>query len=118
MRGIDRASDPSGALLSAGARLARMELQLGENAAARSAVGAGPRPHDEGKIEVYQSLPGIRPERSPRHMRRAGHSRIFQARARSLALTIGNFDGVHRGHQAMLSRLGEAAEDLELPPRC
>ena len=34
----------------------------------------------------------------------------------SVALTIGNFDGVHRGHQAMLSRLIEAAEDLALPP--
>jgi riboflavin kinase / FMN adenylyltransferase len=33
-----------------------------------------------------------------------------------VALTIGNFDGVHRGHQAMLSRLVEAAEDLRLPP--
>ena len=33
-----------------------------------------------------------------------------------VALTIGNFDGVHRGHQAMLSRLTEAAEDLALPP--
>jgi riboflavin kinase / FMN adenylyltransferase len=33
-----------------------------------------------------------------------------------LALTIGNFDGVHRGHQAMLARLREAAEDLGLLP--
>lgn len=33
-----------------------------------------------------------------------------------IALTIGNFDGVHRGHQAMLSRLIEAAEDLRLEP--
>ena len=33
-----------------------------------------------------------------------------------VALTIGNFDGVHRGHQAMLQRLTEAAEDLGLPP--
>jgi riboflavin kinase/FMN adenylyltransferase len=33
-----------------------------------------------------------------------------------VALTIGNFDGVHRGHQAMLSRLVEAAEDLRLSP--
>jgi riboflavin kinase/FMN adenylyltransferase len=32
-----------------------------------------------------------------------------------VALTIGNFDGVHRGHQAMLSRLTEAADDLGLP---
>lgn len=32
-----------------------------------------------------------------------------------VALTIGNFDGVHLGHQAMLSRLSEAAEDLDLP---
>jgi riboflavin kinase/FMN adenylyltransferase len=40
----------------------------------------------------------------------------LRAGERPLALTIGNFDGVHRGHQAMLQRLGEAAEDLELPP--
>jgi riboflavin kinase/FMN adenylyltransferase len=33
-----------------------------------------------------------------------------------VALTIGNFDGVHRGHQAMLARLVEAAEDLALTP--
>lgn len=32
-----------------------------------------------------------------------------------VALTIGNFDGVHRGHQAMLARLNEAAADLRLP---
>ncbi len=33
-----------------------------------------------------------------------------------IALTIGNFDGVHRGHQAMLLRLCEAADDLRLVP--
>ena len=33
-----------------------------------------------------------------------------------VALTVGNFDGVHRGHQAMLARLAEAAEDLSLVP--
>ncbi|HEX3633091.1 MAG TPA: bifunctional riboflavin kinase/FAD synthetase [Casimicrobiaceae bacterium] len=36
-------------------------------------------------------------------------------RHRPIALTIGNFDGVHRGHQAMLARLSQAAEDLALP---
>lgn len=36
--------------------------------------------------------------------------------ASPIALTIGNFDGVHRGHQAMLRRLSEAAEDLALTP--
>ena len=35
---------------------------------------------------------------------------------RPVALTIGNFDGIHRGHQAMLLRLIEAADDLRLPP--
>ena len=32
-----------------------------------------------------------------------------------IALTIGNFDGVHLGHQAMLSRLREAAKRLGVP---
>jgi riboflavin kinase / FMN adenylyltransferase len=32
-----------------------------------------------------------------------------------VALTIGNFDGVHCGHQAMLTPLTEAADDLGLP---
>ncbi len=30
------------------------------------------------------------------------------------ALTIGNFDGVHRGHQALLARVREAASKLDL----
>ena len=33
-----------------------------------------------------------------------------------LALTLGNFDGVHRAHRAMLERTVEAAADLELTP--
>ncbi len=32
-----------------------------------------------------------------------------------VALTIGNFDGVHLGHRAMLGRLREAAQRLRLP---
>jgi riboflavin kinase/FMN adenylyltransferase len=32
-----------------------------------------------------------------------------------VALTIGNFDGVHRGHQAMLARLKESARALGMP---
>ena len=32
-----------------------------------------------------------------------------------VALTIGNFDGVHLGHQAMLARLCEASRALVLP---
>ena len=32
-----------------------------------------------------------------------------------VALTIGNFDGVHLGHQAMLARLVEAAQRRRLP---
>jgi riboflavin kinase/FMN adenylyltransferase len=32
-----------------------------------------------------------------------------------IALTIGNFDGVHLGHQAMLSRLRDAAREAQLP---
>jgi riboflavin kinase/FMN adenylyltransferase len=32
-----------------------------------------------------------------------------------VALTIGNFDGVHLGHRAMLARLCQVARDLRLP---
>ncbi|UJP05584.1 MAG: bifunctional riboflavin kinase/FAD synthetase [Nitrosomonas sp.] len=32
-----------------------------------------------------------------------------------IALTIGNFDGVHLGHQAMLARLKKTASELRLP---
>jgi riboflavin kinase/FMN adenylyltransferase len=42
--------------------------------------------------------------------------RGFPPAGQHVALTIGNFDGVHRGHQAMLARLVEASEDLGLPP--
>jgi riboflavin kinase/FMN adenylyltransferase len=40
---------------------------------------------------------------------------IPAAAAAPVALTIGNFDGVHRGHQAMLAELTRAARDLWLP---
>ena len=41
--------------------------------------------------------------------------RTFSARNRApTALTIGNFDGVHRGHQAMLARLKARAQALGL----
>ena len=36
------------------------------------------------------------------------------AEFRGAIVAIGNFDGVHRGHQAMLTRLTEAADDLGL----
>jgi riboflavin kinase/FMN adenylyltransferase len=52
--------------------------------------------------------------------RRDSHVRIHRglpaSADRPVALTIGNFDGIHRGHQAMLMRLIEAADDLRLPP--
>jgi riboflavin kinase/FMN adenylyltransferase len=44
------------------------------------------------------------------------HRGLPATAGRPIALTIGNFDGVHRGHQAMLARLIEAADDLRLPP--
>ena len=33
------------------------------------------------------------------------------------ALTIGNFDGVHLGHQAVLRHLRQKADELNLPDR-
>ncbi len=42
-------------------------------------------------------------------------SRVIPARSQiPTALTIGNFDGVHRGHQAMLERLKDSARSLGL----
>jgi len=40
---------------------------------------------------------------------------IPAAAAASVAITIGNFDGVHLGHQAMLAELKRAASHLRLP---
>ena len=40
---------------------------------------------------------------------------IPAAAAGQVALTIGNFDGVHVGHQAMLAELTRAARRLRLP---
>ena len=41
---------------------------------------------------------------------------VPRAASSPIALTIGNFDGVHLGHQAMLSRLCDAARARALPP--
>jgi riboflavin kinase/FMN adenylyltransferase len=43
------------------------------------------------------------------------HRTIPAAADRPIALTVGNFDGVHLGHQAMLRRLRDAAAALGLP---
>lgn len=39
----------------------------------------------------------------------------IKPRHRGCVLTIGNFDGVHQGHHAVLSRLQEKAAQLGLP---
>lgn len=39
----------------------------------------------------------------------------LKAEHRGCVLTIGNFDGVHRGHQTVLRQLGAVAQDYRLP---
>lgn len=41
---------------------------------------------------------------------------LERAREKGVALALGNFDGVHIGHQAMMRRVCEAASDLDLIP--
>jgi riboflavin kinase/FMN adenylyltransferase len=43
-----------------------------------------------------------------------GHHNL-RARHRGCVLTVGNFDGVHRGHQALLKQARERAAELKLP---
>ena len=43
------------------------------------------------------------------------HRLAFQPHSQSCALTIGNFDGVHRGHQAMLALLKNEASHRGIP---
>ena len=41
--------------------------------------------------------------------------RSFARCSTPIALTIGNFDGVHLGHQAILRRLKQVAKNLDIP---
>jgi riboflavin kinase / FMN adenylyltransferase len=80
----------------------------------RTRERAGPKRRQNGKIQVFQCLPSVVGGRQASVQVYRGLP--LRAKGHHLALTIGNFDGVHCGHQAMLQRLSEAAEDLELPP--
>src|SRR3954466_10203255 len=54
-------------------------------------------------LVTHGPLPAVAASRTPLAKARRGAGR--------LAVTVGNFDGVHRGHRAMLERLkGKAAE--------
>ena len=79
-----------------------------------------PDPCAKLKFKFFNIFRALSTEDPTERANRADHSvRVFRGfpgvAQGHVALTIGNFDGVHRGHQAMLMRLTEAAEDLGLP---
>src|SRR5688572_2126779 len=43
------------------------------------------------------------------------HGSLQPTRSRRCALTIGNFDGVHRGHRALIERVIAKARDISVP---
>ena len=98
--GARSAADPARPLLPAAARLARVAVH---------GAAVERRPHQNLlKFTALQHSEALR----------AGAFAACRSSADGpVALTIGNFDGVHRGHQAMLSRLIEAAEDLRAAVR-
>src|SRR5690606_19122122 len=72
-------------------------------AAARGRRAAGPVLLKHARIQAFRSL-RMRVTRG-----------IPAAAAAPSALTIGNFDGVHAGHQAMLGELKRASDRLGVP---
>ena len=67
---------------------------------------------------MIKPRPACHEQATIRAFRNLGIMRVFRGTPiqanDSTALTIGNFDGVHLGHQAMITRLNEAAAQLKL----
>ena len=62
---------------------------------------------------IFRGLPTIPPSSQAETFALSNFGQDF--RIPPVALTIGNFDGVHRGHQALLNELSEAAKSRGLP---
>jgi riboflavin kinase/FMN adenylyltransferase len=60
-------------------------------------------------------LQGLSQHRLQSHHANFSRVSTIPALAPACALTIGNFDGVHRGHQAMLALLRNEAQHRDLP---
>ena len=74
-----------------------------------------------GLVTFHQGLSGLGGQ-CHRRMRRGSTSvitienvREFPAGARGAIVTVGNFDGVHRGHQQLLGRLRALADAAGVP---
>jgi riboflavin kinase/FMN adenylyltransferase len=79
----------------------------------RCRLPTGPGPTGDGLARVAEQRSADAAQEPRGEQLRGRHKR--RPRHQGCAVTIGNFDGVHRGHQAVVAQVGEHARALGMP---